>query len=71
MPTDEDYQDGTFFFNHPSKGEVDLQAAASSPKMTSAEEHIATTPGCGPTAGHRAFARADTRRGTHRHYAGL
>ena len=40
------------------------------PTPTRAEEHIATTPGCGP-AGHRAFAHTDTRRGTYHFDAGL
>jgi len=33
-----------------------------SPTPTRAEEHIATTPGCGPAC-HHAFAHADTRLG--------
>jgi len=49
---------------------IELQASAPSPTPTRTEEHIATMLGCGP-AGHQAFAHADTRRGTHRHDAGL
>jgi len=48
---------------------VELQDTAPSPTPTRAAEHNATTPVCGP-AGHRAFARADPRRGTPRHDAG-
>ena len=50
---------------------IELQATRPSPTPT--REDIATTPGCGPAgySGHRAFAHADTHRGTHRHGAGL
>jgi len=44
---------------------IELQASAPSPTPKRAEEHTATTPGCGP-AGHRAFAHADTRRTSRR-----
>ena len=38
---------------------IELQATKPSPTPPCTEEHIATTPGCGP-AGRRAFAYADT-----------
>jgi len=52
---------------------IELQATKPSPTPTRAEEDIATKPGCGSAgySGHRAFAHADTHRGTRRHDAGL
>ena len=49
---------------------IELQATKPSPTPTRTEENIATTPGCGPAgySGHRAFAHADTYRGTHRRW---